>query len=264
VSEAGADKAAVILRERRGAVEILTLNRPEARNAINAEVGRAITAALDDIDKDEDVRVLILTGAGDKAFCAGMDLKAFSEGTGGGIGAGSGGFAGFGRRKVPVPVIAAVNGPALAGGFEIVLACDLVVSAEHAIFGVPEVKRGLMAAGGGLVRLPKRLPLPIAMELALTGDSITAARAYELGLVNRVVPAERVLEESLAIAATIIENAPLSVRYSREVTNAAADASEADAWKLSDKATKAVFASDDAKEGPRAFAEKRAPSWQGR
>jgi len=264
VTEAGADKAAVVLRERRGAVEILTLNRPEARNAINAEVGRQITAALDEIDQDEDVRVLILTGAGDKAFCAGMDLKAFSEGTGGEIGEGVGGFAGFARRAVPVPVIAAVNGPALAGGFEIVLACDMVVAAEHAIFGVPEVKRGLMAAGGGVVRLPKRLPLPVAMELTLTGDSITAARAYELGLVNRVVPAERVLDEALAIAATIIENAPLSVRYSREVTKAAADVSETEAWKLSDKATKAVFASEDAQEGPRAFAEKRAPNWQGR
>ena len=149
----------MILRERRGQVEILTLNRPEARNAINAEVTKQLTAALDDLDKDEDLRVIILTGAGDKAFCAGMDLKAFGAGTGGSIGASTGGFAGFVRRAIPVPVIAAVNGPALAGGFELVLACDLVVAAEHAVFGIPEVKRGLLAAGGGLVRLPKRLPI---------------------------------------------------------------------------------------------------------
>jgi enoyl-CoA hydratase len=152
----------------------------------------------------------------------------------------------------------------LAGGFEIVLACDLVVAAEHAIFGIPEVKRGLLAAGGGLVRLPKRLPTTLAMELALTGDSITAARAYELGLVNLVVPADRVLDEALAMAGRIIENAPLSVRYSRELTQRSADVPEEEAWALSDAATDVVFNSADAREGPLAFAEKRAPNWQGR
>src|SRR5579871_6567457 len=179
MTDTGTEAPPVVLRERRGQVEILTLNRPEARNAVNGDVTRAMSDALDDLEKDEDLRVIVLTGAGDKAFCAGMDLKAFGAGTGGSIGGGTGGFAGIARRSVPVPVIAAVNGPALAGGFEIVLACDLVVAAEHAIFGIPEVKRGLIAAGGGLVRLPKRLPMATAMELALTGDPITAARAYE-------------------------------------------------------------------------------------
>jgi enoyl-CoA hydratase/carnithine racemase len=265
MTDAGADsKPVVVLRERRGQVEVLTLNRPEARNAVNGEVAKQMTAALDDLEKDEDLRVIVLTGAGDKAFCAGMDLKAFGSGSGGSIGGGTGGFAGFARRAIPVPVIAAVNGPALAGGFELVLACDLVVAAEHAVFGIPEVKRGLLAAGGGLVRLPKRLPLATALELALTGDSISATRAYELGLVNLVVPADRVLDEALALAGRIIENAPLSVRYSRQVTLQAAEVSEEEAWKLSDDATQVVFASADAREGPLAFAEKRAPNWQGR
>ncbi|MGH8996694.1 MAG: crotonase/enoyl-CoA hydratase family protein [Acidimicrobiales bacterium] len=259
-----AETAPVILRERRGPVEIITLNRPEARNAVNGAVTSAMTEALDELEKDETLRVIILTGAGDKAFCAGMDLKAFASGQGGSIGGSTGGFAGLGRRHVPVPVIAAVNGPALAGGFELMLACDMVVAADHAIFGIPEVKRGLLAAGGGLVRLPKRLPLAIAMELALTGDSLTAERALELGLVNRVVPGDRVLDEALALAGRIIENAPLSVRYGREITIQAADVSEEEAWKLSDAATQKVFTSADALEGPTAFAEKRAPNWLGR
>jgi enoyl-CoA hydratase/carnithine racemase len=264
VSDAGADTTPVVLRERRGQVEILTLNRPEARNAVNGAVAKQITAALDDIEHDDEVRVVILTGAGDKAFCAGMDLKAFSEGSAGDISARSGGFAGFARRAVPVPVIAAVNAHALAGGFELVLACDLVVAAENALFGIPEVKRGLLAAGGGLVRLPKRLPLAMALELAMTGDSITATRAMELGLVNAVVPAERVMEEALALADRIIANAPLSVRYSRQVTLQAAEVGEAEAWDLSDEAARIVFGSEDAQEGPRAFAEKRPPTWRGR
>jgi enoyl-CoA hydratase/carnithine racemase len=254
----------VVLRERRGPIEILTLNRPEARNAVNGEVTRQMSAALDDLERDEELRIIILTGAGDRAFCAGMDLKAFSSGSGPSIAGSTGGFAGFVRRDIPVPVIAAVNGPALAGGFELVLACDLVVAAEHAIFGIPEVKRGLIAAGGGLVRLPKRLPMAVAMELALTGDSITAARARELGLVNLVVPAERVLDEALALAGRIVENAPLSVRHSRKLTKQAAEVTEAEAWALSDAASREVFSSADAREGPLAFAEKRAPNWQGR
>jgi enoyl-CoA hydratase/carnithine racemase len=264
MTDAGADNKPVILRDRRGQVEVLTLNRPEARNAVNGEVAKQMTAALDDLDKDEDLRVIVLTGAGDKAFCAGMDLKAFASGGGGSIGAGTGGFAGFARREIPVPVIAAVNGPALAGGFELMLACDLVVAAEHAIFGIPEAKRGLVAAGGGLVRLPKRVPLAVALELALTGDSISATRAYALGLVNVVVPADRVLDEALALAGRIIANAPLSVRYSRQITLQAAEVPEAKAWELSDAATAAIFGSADSKEGAIAFAEKRAPNWQGR
>jgi enoyl-CoA hydratase/carnithine racemase len=258
------DDNPVILRERRGQVEVLTINRPEARNAIDAEVTKQMTAALDALDKDEDLRVIVLTGTGDKAFSAGMDLKAFGAGGAGSIGARTGGFAGFARRKIGVPTIAAVNGPALAGGFELVLACDLVVAAEHAVFGIPEAKRGLLAAGGGLVRLPKRIPLAMAMELALTGESISAERARQLGLVNAVVPADRVMDEALALAGRIIENAPLSVRYSRELTMQAAEVTEGEAWRLNDEATAKVFGSADAVEGPLAFAEKRAPNWTGR
>jgi enoyl-CoA hydratase/carnithine racemase len=264
MTDRGPEVEPAILRERRGLVEVLTLNRPEARNAVNQELTDQMTAALDELDQDEDLRAIILTGAGEKAFCAGLDLKAFGAGTVGSIGAEVGGFGGLARRQIKVPLIAAVNGPALAGGFELMLACDLVVAADHAIFGIPEAKRGLLAAGGGLVRLPKRVPLAIALELALTGDSISAARAYELGLVNLVVPADRVLEEALAMAGRIIDNAPLSVRYSRQIVIEAAEVSEAEAWQLSDQATAIVFESADAKEGPLAFAEKRPARWQGR
>jgi enoyl-CoA hydratase len=161
-------------------------------------------------------------------------------------------------------VIAAVNGPALAGGFELVLACDLVVAAQNATFGIAEAKRGLIAAGGGLVRLPKRLPITLALELAMTGNPIDAQRAYELGLVNRVVPADAVLDEALALADAIIENAPLSVRTSRDVMVQAAEVSEAEAWRLSDTANQMIVASADAKEGATAFAERRPPTWTGR
>jgi enoyl-CoA hydratase/carnithine racemase len=264
MTDGGTEVEPVILRERLGQVEVLTLNRPEARNAVDQELTDQMTAALDELNQDEDLRAIVLTGAGDKAFCAGMDLKAFGAGAMGSIGADAGGFGGFARREIKVPVIAAVNGPALAGGFELMLACDLVVAADHAIFGIPEAKRGLLAAGGGLVRLPKRIPLAIALELALTGDSISAARAYELGLVNLVVPADRVLEEALAMAGRIIDNAPLSVLYSRQIVTQAAEISEAEAWKLNDQANALVFKSADAKEGPLAFAEKRPAQWQGR
>ena len=206
-----------------------------------------VTAAFDELEKDEDLWVVVLTGAGDKAFCAGMDLKAFAAGEGRDRSARArGGFAGFARRTFPMPIIAAVNGPALAGGFEIVLSCDLVVAAEHAFFGIPEVKRGLLAAGGGLVRLPKRLPMAMAMELALTGDSITAARAYELGLVNRVVPADRrSWTRRWPWPSGSSTNAPLSVRYSRQLTFQSAEVSEAEAWDLSEEAaTRVVFCSD--------------------
>jgi enoyl-CoA hydratase/carnithine racemase len=251
-------------RQRQGHVEILTINRPEARNAINGDVSTAMSAALDKLAADDDCSVVVLTGAGDKAFSAGMDLKAFATGEGGAIMGGSGGFAGITQRQFPKPIIAAVNGAALAGGCEIMLSCDLVVAAEHATFGIPEAKRGLVAGAGGLIRLPKRLPLAIALELALTGDSIDAARALALGLVNRVVPAERLMEETMALAATIADNAPLAVRWSKHVMVRAAGVSEEEGWKLNAEAGGVVFSSADAMKGPVAFAEKRKPNWQGR
>lgn len=251
-------------RERRGNVEILTINRPEARNAINAEVSAQMAGALQELQDDRSCAVVVLTGAGDKAFSAGMDLKAFAAGEGAGIMSADGGFAGIAERDFPKPLIAAVNGSCLAGGCEIMLSCDLVVAADHAVFGIPEAKRGLVAGAGGLFRLPRRLPLAIALELALTGDPIDAQRAWQLGLVNRVVPADRLLDEAVALAAAVAANAPLAVRWSKKVIKEALALDEQAAWKLNAEAVGAVFGSADAMEGPVAFAEKRPPVWQGK
>jgi enoyl-CoA hydratase len=192
-----------------------------------------------------------------------MDLKAFAAGEGASIIGASGGFAGIAKRDFPKPLIAAVNGSALAGGCEIMLSCDLVVAAEHATFGIPEAKRGLIAGAGALIRLPKRVPAAVALELAMTGDPIDAQRALALGLVNRVVPADRLLEEALALAERIAENAPLAVRYSKQVIRQAGEVPEEEGWKINDAAVGVVFSSADAMEGPIAFAEKRRPNWQG-
>ena len=253
-----------VLRERRGHVEILTINRPDARNAINGAVSEALAEAFDELTEDADAWVVVLTGSGDKAFSAGMDLKAFAAGEGAAVMNANGGFGGIARRSFPKPIIAAVNGSALAGGLEIMLSCDLVVAADHATFGIPEAKRGLIAGAGGLFRLPKRLPLSIALELALTGDPIDADRAYALGLVNRVVPRHQLMEEALVLAERIAENAPLAVRHSKTVMLRAVDADEAEGWRLTDEAVGVVFSSSDAMEGSIAFAEKRKPNWQGR
>jgi len=245
-------------------VEILTINRPEARNAINGAVSRAMSAVMDELAADQDCWVVVITGSGDKAFSAGMDLKAFSSGEGGDIIGASGGFGGLTQREFPKPIIAAVNGSALAGGFEIMLSCDLVVAAEHATFGIPEAKRGLIAGAGGLIRMPKRLPMAIALELAMTGDPIDAERAYALGLVNKVVPAGELMAEAVALAERIAANAPLAVRYSKSVMKRAAELPESDGWAINTEAVGVVFTSADAMEGPTAFAEKRPPKWQGK
>ena len=250
-------------RERRGRIEILTINRPEARNAINSDVTAAMGAALDELAGDDDCWVVVVTGSGDKSFSAGMDLKAFASGQGAGI-IDANGFASITRRSFPKPLIAAVNGAALAGGCEIMLSCDLVVAAEHAIFGIPEVKRGLIAGAGGLIRLPRRIPRAVALELALTGEPMDASRALAVGLVNRVVASDRVLEEALSLAELIAANAPLAVRCSKRVMLESADMAEADAWSLNDSTFSEIFTSADAMEGAVAFAEKRAPNWQGK
>ena len=254
---------AAVERERRGKVEILTINRPEARNAINGDVTAAMGAALDDLAADDDCWVVVLTGAGDKSFSAGMDLKAFASGQGAGI-IDANGFASITRRQFAKPLIAAVNGAALAGGCEIMLSCDLVVAADHATFGIPEAKRGLIAGAGGLIRMPKRLPMAIALELAMTGDPIDAERALALGLVNKVVPSAQLMDEAIALAERIASNAPLAVRYSKKVMKEAAELPESDGWKLNAEAVGVVFSSADAMEGPVAFAEKRPPKWQGK
>jgi enoyl-CoA hydratase/carnithine racemase len=249
-----------VLRERHGLVEVVTIDRPEARNAIDHATSKALADAFDDLEADASVRAVVLTGAGTKAFSAGMDLKAFAGGGGNVMGV-HGGFAGITRRAFAKPLIAAVNGHALAGGFEIMLACDLVVAAEHATFGIPEVQRGLAAGAGGLIRLPKRVGLAVALELAMTGDAIDAPTALRLGLVNRVVPAAEVLDAALALAERICRNAPLATRLSKELVKASADTTEEAAWELSGSILGRVFSSPDAMEGPLAFAEKREPRW---
>ena len=253
--------AELVTLERRGNIALLTLNRPNARNAISPEVSQAMAGLLDEIEADAALRAVVRTGAGE-VFSAGADLKVVAAGRGMDIARGKGGFAGIVNRDFPKPVIAAVNGPALAGGFEIVLSCDLVVAADTARFGIPEVQRGLMAAAGGLIRLPKRVPLAIALELAMTGDPIDAGRALALGLVNRVVPVDRVVAEASALAERIGENSPIAVRLSRQLVREAAEMSEADGWQRTNELAVQIFASGDAVEGATAFAEKRKPVWK--
>jgi len=218
----------------------ITINRPDAGNALNAEVGEGLVAAFKRAEDDDDVRAVILTGAGEKIFCAGMGLALLSG--------------------WPKPVIAAVNGTAVAGGFEVMMRADIVVAADHARFGIPEVKRGLVAAGGG-TRLPTRIPLQVALELGLTGETIDARRAYDLGIVNRVVPAADVMSTALAIAALINANGPLAVQATKRLM---LEEVGPDNSRHVGEQVAHVFASEDAKEGARAFAEKRAPIWKGR
>jgi len=252
----------IVERERHGRVEVLRINRPEARNAVSPEVAHAMEAALDDIETDDDAWAVVVTGTGD-VFSAGADLKLVAQGRGNELATHRGGFGGIVNRDYPKPLIAAVNGPALAGGFELALACDLVVAADRARFGLPEVQRGLFAAAGGLIRLPKRIALALATEIALTGDPISAQRAFEVGLVNKVVPAEQVLDAALALAGRIAENAPVSVRNTLRMVHEATELTEAEAWPRNYDLALEVFATKDAIEGATAFAEKRPPRWTG-
>lgn len=248
--------------EHRDGVAVLTIDRPERRNAIDLPTAQAISDALDELDSDPALRVAVLCGTG-SVFSAGMDLKAFAETGERPVVEGRGGF-GIVARPPVKPVIAAVEGAALGGGFEIVLACDLVVAAAGATFGLPEVRRGLTASGGGLIRLPRRLPRNLAMEAALTGTALTAARCAELGLVNRVVADGTAREAALELAAEIARNAPLAVRVSKEVVLRSAQWSEDEAFARQEPLVDPVRRSADAREGARAFAEKRAPRWEGR
>lgn len=253
-----------VLLERRGPVAVVTLNRPAARNAVDSGLAALLGSTLEDIDRDPEVRVGVLTGAG-AAFCAGADLKALA--------AGEPvhdpehpewGFAGITHHPLRKPLIAAVDGPALGGGTEIVLCCDLVVAGTGARFGLPEVARGLLAGAGGLVRLPRQIPVRAAMEAALTGETVSAETARDWHLVNRLVPAGEALGAALVLAERIAANAPLSVQASKQlIRSAAAGGPEPELWAENARLSTALLASDDAREGMRAFAERRPPVWRG-
>jgi enoyl-CoA hydratase len=257
----GAPAAAPVLTEVVGGALVITINRPEARNAVNLAVARSIAAALDELDADERLLTAVLTGAG-TTFCAGMDLKAFLGGERPIIP--GRGFAGITERSAEKPVIAAVEGYALAGGCEIALACDMIVASDEAHFGLPEVSRGLIAGAGGLLRLPQRIPRAVAMELALTGEMIGAARALQLGLVNRVVPAGRALDAGMELARRIAANAPLAVRASKRVIVESPQWPPAEAFDRQREIVEQVADSLDAREGALAFTQKRAPVWHAR
>jgi enoyl-CoA hydratase len=250
-----------VLTEGRERVLVITINRPDQRNAVNAAVAAGIAAALDELDAAPGLSVGVLTGAG-KGFCAGMDLKAFVAGES--PHAGDRGFAGVTQRASAKPLIAAVEGFAVAGGLEVALACDLIVAARGARLGIPEVKRSLVAAGGGLLRLPRVLPRNVAMELALTGEPISAERGFELGLVNRLAEPGQALEAALELAAAIAVNGPLALAATKRVLTEAADWPDAEFFARQGEIIGPVMASEDAREGATAFAEKRAPVWRGR
>jgi len=245
-------------------VALVTLRRPERRNAVNGAMAFELESIVRSTEADPAVWAVVLTGAGGQAFSSGADLKEVAAGRLDTLWTHDGGFAGFVRAARAKPWIAAVDGLAVAGGFEIALACDMIVASDDASFGLPEVTRGLIAAAGGLYRLPRALPRAVALELIATGERLTADRALALGLVNRVVPKERTLPTSLELAGTIARNAPLAVRESLVIARQAHDLSDATLGRLSAEGQRRIMGSEDFQEGPRAFFEKRAPRWVGR
>lgn len=251
---------------REGRVAIVVMDRPAARNAMNLEMTDQLDATYDQLAADDETWAVVLTGAGDRAFCAGQDLNevglAFQRAQSGERRP-SGGFGAITQREFSKPLIAAVNGFALGGGFEICLACDLVIAEEHATFGLPEVKRGIFAGAGGLVRLARRVPLAQALEVAMTGESLSAQRAYELGLVNRVVPSGQGVRAAVELAEVICQAAPLSVRLSKRVIRSSVALGEDELFALQARLGAELRDTQDYREGPRAFLEKRAPRWQG-
>jgi len=249
-----------VLTEVDGNVLVVTINRPDAKNAMNKAAAEGISAAMDRLDAEAGLQVAILTGAGG-TFCSGMDLKGFLRGESPSLpGRGFGGLSQWTPKK---PIIAAVDGYALAGGMELALSCDLIVASSASKFGIPEAKRGLAAAAGGLIKLPRQIPPRIAMELALTGDFIDAARAYELGFINRVVEGPS-LPAAKELAARIAENGPLALAASKAIVRDSHEWTEADMWDKQQAYITPVFTSQDAREGAAAFAEKRKPNWQGK
>ena len=250
-----------VLTERRERILLITINRPDQRNAVNAAVAQGIASALDELDRDADLSLGVLTGAG-RGFSAGMDLKAFVAGES--AWAGDRGFAGITQRAAQKPLLAAIEGFAMAGGLEIALACDLIVAARGARLGIPEVKRSLVAAGGALLRLPQTMPRNLAMELALTGDPIDAERGYELGLVNRLAEPGQALATALELAEAIAANGPLALAATKRILEESVDWPQSEFFARQGEIAGPVMGSEDAKEGAKAFAEKRAPVWKGR
>jgi enoyl-CoA hydratase len=253
--------AEAVITERRGSVLLITLNRPEVRNAVNAALAAGVASALDELDGDEGLSVGVLTGAGG-FFSAGMDLGAFVKGESAWFA--DRGFAGITQRAARKPLIAAIEGFALAGGMEIALACDLIVAARGARLGIPEVKRSLVAAGGALLRMPRRMPYHVVMELALTGDPLPAERFSELGLVNRLVEPGAAVEAALELAATLAKNGPLALIATKQILQEQFDWPSTEMWDRQGAISGPVFASEDAREGSAAFKEKRDPVWKGR
>ncbi len=256
-----AQSAEPVLTERRGNVLLITLNRPEVRNAVNAALAAGLAGAMDELDGDDGLSVGVLTGTGG-FFSAGMDLGAFVKGESAWFG--DRGFAGITQRAARKPLIAAIEGFAVAGGMEIALSCDLIVAARGAKLGIPEVKRSLVAAGGALLRMPRRMPYHMVMELALTGDVQPAERFHDLGLVNRVVEPGSAVDVALELAGTLAKNAPLALIASKQILQEQFDWSSAEMWEKQGAISGPVFASEDAREGSAAFKEKRDPVWKGR
>ncbi|MGA2320549.1 MAG: crotonase/enoyl-CoA hydratase family protein [Solirubrobacteraceae bacterium] len=255
------EQAPVVLSERRENVLVITLNRPEVRNAVNAALATGVAGALEELDAEEGLSVGVLTGAGG-FFCAGMDLGAFIKGES--VWFGDRGFAGIAQRSSRKPLIAAIEGFALAGGMEIALACDLIVAARGAKLGIPEAKRSLVAAGGALLRLPRRMPYHVVMELALTGESLPAERFHDFGLVNRLAEPGSALDVALELAGRLARNGPLALAAAKRILQEQFDWSSAEMWEKQMAISGPVFASEDAREGANAFKEKRDPVWRGR
>lgn len=255
------DDTPVLLTEIRGHVLVITLNRPHAKNSFNAAMSQALSDTLDAYDEDPHLRAAVLTGAGG-SFSAGMDLKALLKGER----SASKKRGGFGIMTLPPnkPLIAAIEGHAVAGGLELALCCDLIVAADNAKMGLPEVRRGLVAVGGGLFRLPRRIPYHTVMELALTGESQPASRMQALGLVTEIAPAGKVLDAAVSLGERVAKNAPLALAATKRIIREGVTWDEEGAWKTQRDIARTALKSEDAKEGPRAFAEKRAPNWQGK